>query len=103
MLKRFLSYYKPHMKIFIMDMIASLLVALIAIVYPIMTREMLSRVEIGFGGGGNLSTSIKFVIILGVGYPYHEQQRLRVMSYHHELYRLGKNHRALAKAAFHAA
>ena len=55
------------MKIFIMDMIASLMVALIAIVYPIMTREMLSRVEIGFGGGGNLSTSIKFVIILGVG------------------------------------
>lgn len=42
MLKRFLSYYKPHKKIFAMDMIASLLVSLIAIVYPIVTREMLN-------------------------------------------------------------
>ena len=42
MLKRFLSYYKPHKKIFVMDMIASLLVSLIAIVYPIVTREMLN-------------------------------------------------------------
>ncbi len=42
MLKRFLSYYKPHVKIFTMDMIASLLVSLIAIVYPIVTREMLN-------------------------------------------------------------
>ena len=50
MLKRFLSYYKPHKKIFAMDMIASLLVSLIAIVYPILTREMLDRVERGFGG-----------------------------------------------------
>ena len=42
MIKRFLSYYKPHKKIFAMDMIASLLVSLIAIVYPIVTREMLN-------------------------------------------------------------
>ena len=43
MLKRFLSYYKPHVKIFTMDMIASLLVSLIAIVYPIVTRKMLNE------------------------------------------------------------
>lgn len=42
MLKRFLHYYKPHTKIFVMDMLASLLVSLIAIVYPIVTREMLN-------------------------------------------------------------
>ena len=42
MIKRFLSYYKPHKKIFAMDMLASLLVSLIAIVYPIVTREMLN-------------------------------------------------------------
>ena len=42
MLKRFLSYYKPHRLIFTMDMLASLLVALIAIVYPIVTRHMLN-------------------------------------------------------------
>ena len=42
MLKRFLSYYKPHKKIFAMDMAASLLVSLIAIVYPVVTRRMLN-------------------------------------------------------------
>ena len=42
MLKRFLSYYKPHKLIFTFDMLASLLVALIAIVYPIVTRTMLN-------------------------------------------------------------
>ena len=42
MLKRFLAYYKPHKKIFTMDMCAALLVALIGIVYPIVTRTMLN-------------------------------------------------------------
>ena len=42
MIKRFLSYYKPHLRIFTLDMIASLLVSLIAIVYPIVTRTMLN-------------------------------------------------------------
>ncbi|MBQ8387763.1 MAG: ABC transporter ATP-binding protein [Clostridia bacterium] len=57
MLKRFLSYYKPHKKIFIMDMTASLIVALTAILYPIITRVMLNdfipnakyKMIIGFG------------------------------------------------------
>ena len=42
MLKRFLVYYKPYMNIFIPDMIASFLVAMIGIVYPIVTRRMLN-------------------------------------------------------------
>ena len=42
MLKRFLSYYKPHKVIFTFDMLASLAMALIGIIYPIMTREMLN-------------------------------------------------------------
>ena len=42
MLKRFLSYYKPHKKIFVLDMLASLLVALTAIIYPVVTRSMLN-------------------------------------------------------------
>ncbi len=42
MLKRFFAYYKPHKLIFTLDMLASLLVALIGIVYPIMTRTMLN-------------------------------------------------------------
>ena len=43
MLKRFISYYKPHKKIFILDMTAALAVAMIGIVYPIITRKMLNE------------------------------------------------------------
>ncbi len=42
MIKRFISYYKPHKTLFIFDMLASLLVAVIAIFYPIITRYMLN-------------------------------------------------------------
>ncbi len=43
MLKRFVRYYRPHRLIFALDMLASLLVALVGIVYPIITREMLNE------------------------------------------------------------
>ena len=42
MLKRFLRYYRPHKVIFILDMLASLTVALLGIIYPIVTRTMLN-------------------------------------------------------------
>ena len=42
MLKRFLSYYKPHKLMFTLDMLASLTVALVGIFYPIITRQMLN-------------------------------------------------------------
>ena len=42
MLKRFLAYYKPHKKLFCMDMSASLIVAMLGVVYPIVTRRMLN-------------------------------------------------------------
>ncbi len=42
MLKKFISYYKPHKKIFVLDMLAALLVSAIGIVYPIITRTMLN-------------------------------------------------------------
>lgn len=42
MLKRFISYYKPHMKMFSLDMLASLLISLIGMLYPICTRTMLN-------------------------------------------------------------
>ncbi|MBR2634185.1 MAG: ABC transporter ATP-binding protein [Clostridia bacterium] len=42
MLKRFLQYYKPHRTLFWLDMTASLLVAVLGIVYPVITRAMLN-------------------------------------------------------------
>ena len=43
MIKRFLHYYKFHKKLFVLDMCASLLVSLIGIVYPVITRKMLNE------------------------------------------------------------
>ncbi len=42
LIRRFIQYYKPHKKLFFMDMGASVLVSLIGIVYPIITRTMLN-------------------------------------------------------------
>ena len=42
MLKRFISYYKPHKLMFTLDMLASLMISLTAMLYPIMTRTMLN-------------------------------------------------------------
>ncbi|MGN1234934.1 MAG: ABC transporter ATP-binding protein [Christensenellaceae bacterium] len=40
--RRFISYYKPHKLLFALDMGAALLVSMIGIVYPIVTRTMLN-------------------------------------------------------------
>ena len=42
MLKRFLAYYRPHKLLFGLDMGASLLVSVIAVIYPMITRWMLN-------------------------------------------------------------
>ena len=47
MLKRFLSYYKPHKLIFTLDMLASFAMSLIGVFYPIVTRQLVD----GFTGG----------------------------------------------------
>ena len=42
LLRRFVSYYKPHKKLLIMDMIAALLISVAGMAYPIITRNMLN-------------------------------------------------------------
>ena len=59
MLKRFISYYRPHKLIFTLDMLASLLVALVGIVYPIITREMLNELI--------PNKQYRMIIIAGIG------------------------------------
>ena len=59
MLRRFISYYRPHKIIFILDMLASLLVALVGIVYPIITREMLNDLI--------PNKQYRMIIIAGIG------------------------------------
>ena len=42
MLKRFINYYKPHKKMFILDMLASFLISVVGMFYPVITRVMLN-------------------------------------------------------------
>lgn len=42
MLKRFIRYYKPHTKMLALDMLASLLISLIGMAYPVVTNKMLN-------------------------------------------------------------
>lgn len=42
MFKRFIAYYRPHRRLFILDMLAALTVAMVGILYPILTRTMLN-------------------------------------------------------------
>ena len=44
MLKRFISYYKPYKGMFTLDMLASLLIAIIGMAYPILTNLILRNV-----------------------------------------------------------
>ena len=41
MFKRFISYYKPHVKMLTLDMLSALLISVIGMVYPVVTRAML--------------------------------------------------------------
>lgn len=43
MLKRFLSYYKPHKKMMTLDMLAALMISVIGMVYPVVTNKMLNE------------------------------------------------------------
>ena len=42
MLRRFIKYYRPHAKLLVLDLLASLLISLIGMVYPILTNKMLN-------------------------------------------------------------
>jgi len=42
MLKRFLQYYKPHKKMLVLDLLASLMISVIGMVYPVVTNKMLN-------------------------------------------------------------
>ena len=43
MLKRFIAYYKPHRKMLTLDLLASFLISVIGLIYPMLTRHMLKN------------------------------------------------------------
>ncbi len=60
MLKRFISYYKPHKLIFSLDMLASLGMSVIGIFYPIVLRRMLND----FIPNNKLNLIVTFALVL---------------------------------------
>lgn len=44
MFKKFISYYKPYKGMFILDMLASLLISIIGMGYPILTNTVLNKI-----------------------------------------------------------
>ena len=42
MIKRFIRYYKPHRKLFALDMLCSFLLSICDLFYPMITRSMLN-------------------------------------------------------------
>ena len=44
MFKRFCSYYKPHLKLFFMDMLCALVVACCNLVYPVIAKKIMNEV-----------------------------------------------------------
>lgn len=44
MLKRFISYYKPHLGLFILDMFSAVIVALCNLFYPMIAKELIDNV-----------------------------------------------------------
>lgn len=58
MFKRFVSYYKPHKVLFFFDMLASLLVSVIGLGYPMITNKMLKE--------WIKDNNIRYIIIFGI-------------------------------------
>ena len=43
MIKKFMSYYKPELPLFILDMVSAVIVAICALFYPLITKEMINK------------------------------------------------------------
>ncbi|AFS77706.1 ABC transporter ATP-binding protein [Gottschalkia acidurici 9a] len=44
MIKKFISYYKPHSKLFILDMFCALMIAVIDLIFPMFTRKVVNEI-----------------------------------------------------------
>ncbi len=65
MLKKFIGYYKPHLKLFIIDMICALTIAIVDLIFPIITntvlKDMIPNNEI------DSDKLIRMIVIIGIG------------------------------------
>lgn len=62
MLKRFISYYKPHKKLFFIDMFFAFLISIFDLIFPIFTREMINEII----PNGKMGLLLTWTIVMGV-------------------------------------
>ena len=60
MLKRFITYYKPHKKLFFIDMIFAFLISISDLVFPVFTRKMINEII----PEGRMDLLVKWTIIM---------------------------------------
>ena len=77
MLKKFLSYYKRHKKLLILDLVCVLLMSLVDIVFPYLTRHIINgkvevvEVLIGIGVSLVILYSLRYLLAYIIGYYGH--------------------------------
>lgn len=62
MLKRFISYYKPHKKLFFIDMFFAFLISVFDLIFPIFTRKMINEII----PNGQMNLLITWTIIMAI-------------------------------------
>ena len=60
MIKRFISYYKPHKRLFFMDMFFAFLISISDLVFPVFTRKMINEII----PEGRMDLLIRWTIIM---------------------------------------
>lgn len=60
MIKKFIKYYKPHKRLFILDIVCAFLISISDLVYPLVSREIINNVI----PKGNVGLIVKFGIAL---------------------------------------
>ncbi len=60
MIRRFISHYKPHRRLFILDMLAAFVIAICNLFYPVITRDMIND----YIPNKQLNLLITFAIVL---------------------------------------
>ena len=66
MIKKFISYYGPHKKLFILDMVCAFLVASLDLVFPMVTRNILNEAL----PNNNISRVFMFTAVLAILYLF---------------------------------
>ncbi|MEW8974234.1 MAG: ABC transporter transmembrane domain-containing protein [Tissierellaceae bacterium] len=68
MLKEFISYYKPHKKLFFIDMFFAFLISVFDLIFPIFSREMVNKIIPNGRMDLLMKWSIIMLILFGIRY-----------------------------------